>query len=111
MLSLYAQYLAEKTNDRIIETENSFATYRYLDDGITVYIVDIFVLPSIRNSGWASCIADEIVTEAKKRGCIKLLGSVVTSSKNSTVSLKILLAYGMTLDSASNDFIVFRKDI
>lgn len=111
MSSMYSRYITERTNDLIVETEQGFATYRYLNDGKTVYIVDIYVLPDFRKSGMASSMADTIVLEAKLKGAVELLGSVVPSAKNSTDSLKVLLGYGMTLNSASQDFVIFRKDI
>jgi ribosomal protein S18 acetylase RimI-like enzyme len=109
--SLYAQYLKEKTNDQILETEKGFATYRYLDGDKSVYIVDIYVLPEFRKSHAASNLADQIVVEAKQRGAKELLGSVVPSTKGSTQSLKVLLGYGMSLKSSAQDFIVFTKGI
>lgn len=109
-MSMYANYLKEKTSDLILETDKGFATYRYMDEK-TVYIVDLYVLPDFRQSKTASVIADTICNEARQKGCTKMLGSVVPSSKNSTLSLKVLLGYGMTLESATQDFIVFRKDL
>ena len=109
-MSLYSNYLLEKTNDHIIETEKGFATYRFVDEK-TVYIIDLYILPDFRRSHAASLIADNIVSVARGRGCTKLLGSVVPSNKNSSSSLKVLLAYGMSLESSSNDFILFKKDI
>lgn len=108
---MYAQYISERTDDLILETDLGFATYRYLDAGETVYIVDIYIIPEVREKGAASRIADAVVLEAKNRGANKLLGSVVPSMKNSTVSLKVLLGYGMSLQSSANDFILFKKDI
>lgn len=110
-MSLYADYLREKTTDEIIETDIGFATYRYLEEKKTVYIVDIFVVKEKRNHLVASQLADMIVKEAKINGATKLLGSVIPSNKNSTSSLKVLLGYGMTLDSATNDFLLFKKEI
>lgn len=112
-MSLYKNYLLEKTKDKIIETSHAFATYRYLDhQGIkAVYIVDIYVEPDFRNSNVASSISDNIAREASILGCKYLLGSVVPSNKESTSSIRVLLAYGMSLDSSSNDFILFKKDI
>jgi GNAT superfamily N-acetyltransferase len=110
MQSLYAKYLSERSNDLIIESHDSFASYRYVDDK-NVYIVDIFVDPESRRAGEASRLADAICKEAKDRGCIYLLGSVVPSAKNSTKSMRVLLGYGMSLHSASNDFVIFRKDL
>lgn len=112
MASMYAQYLMERTNDFILEIENGWATYRYLDDGQTVYIVDTWVHPDFRRMGLASSMADTIVKEAKDRGCTKLIGSVVPSTKNSTGSiLAFILGYQMKLDSSSNNFIVLSKEI
>jgi len=110
-MSMYADYLKEKTNDQIIETDKGFATYRYLEGQGVVYIVDLYVKPEYRKASVASTMADTIVDLARKKGCVKLLGSVVPSAKNSTDSLRVLLGYGMSLESSSNDFIIFRKDI
>ena len=109
--SLYAKYLKERSSDNILETSNGFATFRYLDGGKSVYIIDIYVLPEHRKSGEAARIADNIVEQARVKGCTELLGSVCPSANGSTISLKVLLGYGMTLKSASNDFVIFTKEI
>jgi predicted GNAT family acetyltransferase len=109
-MSYYADYVHERTNDSVLETEKGFATYRFLDQK-TVYIVDIFVAPKHRKQHAASDLADDVVKIAKDRGCTKLLGSVVPSTKGSTRSLCVLLGYGMTLDSSTNDLILFSKEI
>ncbi len=101
----------ERTNDLIIESDNGFATYRYVNDGRSVYIIDIYSSPDIRRTGTASYFADAICKEAKEKGCTEVLGSVVPSAKGSTLSLQVLLGYGMQLSAASNDFILFRKDL
>jgi len=108
---MYGDYIREHRGDEIVENEKGFATYRFLNEGKTVYIVDIYVHPDFRNSKAASSLADTIVEAAKLQGCVELLGTVVPSAKNSTASLKVLLGYGMSLHSSSNDLIVFRKDI
>ena len=109
-MSMYAEYLKEKTNDEILETEEGFATYRFVNEK-QVYIIDIYVKPGFRYEGHASVMADTIVGLAKQRGCTELLGSVVPTTKKSTDSLWVLLRYGMTLLSSTNDFILFRKEI
>jgi ribosomal protein S18 acetylase RimI-like enzyme len=109
-MSLYADYLKERTHDQIIETDKGFATYRFIDPS-TVYIVDIYVSPDFRHSREASHMADAICEIAKSKGCTKVIGSVVPSTRGSTTSLKVLLGYGMTLQSSTNDFIVFERSI
>lgn len=109
-MSHYADYLRERTTDEIIESQNGFATYRFTDER-TVYIVDLYVAPIARKLKVASQFADQIVSIAKERGCSRLLGSVVPSTRGSNDSLRVLLGYGMRLDSCTNDFILFSKEI
>lgn len=110
MPSFYAQYLEERTDDLIVETDFGFATYRYLDNH-QVYIVDIFIVPDKRRGHLASAIADIIVEAAKARGCTELLGSVVPSAKNSDVSIKALLGYGLKPIGIKDSMVIFKKEI
>lgn len=110
-MSLYAEYIAELGKDKIIESPSGFATYRYLNEGRSVYLIDVYIIPSERKKGAASYFADMIIKEAKERGCTEFLGSVEPSSPGSTISLKVQLAYGMHLHSAANNAIILRKDI
>ncbi len=111
-MSMHSEYLKEHHGDEVVEIEDcGFATYRYLNDRKSVYIVDIYVRPDFRKSNLASMMADQIVEKAKKEGATELLGSVVPTAKNSTDSLKVLLAYGMNLKSSGIDLIIFSKEI
>ncbi len=67
-MSLYAEYLKERTYDEIIETDEGFATYRVIEEGKAVYIVDIYVTPEARKAGLASKLADQIAEIANSRG-------------------------------------------
>lgn len=109
-MSLYKQYVEERTTKAILETTTGFVLYSF-PDPTTVYIEDIYVKLHKRKSREAYGLANQVVDIAKKKGCIKLLGSVVPSAKNSTVSLKFVLGYGMNLDSCTNDFILFSRNI
>lgn len=109
-MSLYGEYLIERTEDRIIETEVGFVTYRFINEK-TAYIIDIFIRPDKRKHGLAALLADMVVVKAKERGCTELLGTVLPTTKAATESLKVLLAYGMTLKGLENGLIVFRKDL
>jgi predicted GNAT family acetyltransferase len=109
-MSLYADYVRERTTDSVLETEFGFAVYRYLNEK-QVYIVDIYIKPDLRKAGKARVIADLICKEAKNKGCVDVIGTVVPSMKNSTESIKVLLGYGMRLEASSNDLIMFKKEI
>ncbi len=110
-MSHYADYLQERTTDSIIEDETGFVSYRFMEDGHAVYIVDIYVAPEFRKKGVAYGFADRIAKEAKEKGCACMIGSVVPSNKGSTESLDVLRAYGMKLVSSGVDILYFRKDI
>ncbi len=110
-MSLFAEYVAERLGDEIIENDKSFVTYRYLNDNKSVYIVDIYVKPEYRKSKIASHLADEVVRIAKGKGATELIGTVSPAANNATDSLKVLLGYGMHLDSANEQVIVFKKEI
>lgn len=110
-MSLYADYLKERTFDEIIEVDEGFATYRYVEEGRSVYIIDIYVRPEYREKGTASEIANRIAEIAKKKGCTSMIGTVQPSAKGSAIGLQVLIGYGMNLHSASNDVIIMRKDI
>jgi len=109
MTSLYGQYIKERLNKDIIETENGFATYYFLND--SCYIENIYVTEDARKSKEATRLADQIAEIAKEKGFKKLCGSVVPSAKGSTESLKVLLAYGFKLDSSVNNFILMVKEL
>lgn len=109
-MSLYAEYLQERTNDGILETDQGFATFRFVDKE-SVYIVDLYVRPDCREKKIATQLADIIVNDAKQRGCKILYGTVNLLTKGADRSLKVLQGYGMRLHSAENNVIVMKKDI
>jgi Acetyltransferase (GNAT) family len=112
-MSMYGDYIKERLNDEIVESEYGFATYRYIDKAIgrAVYIVDIYVNPAFRKSGEAARLADRIVAIAKNYNCTELIGTVSPTSRTATESIKVLLAYGMTLKSSTMDALIFTKNI
>jgi hypothetical protein len=112
-MSMYGDYIKERVNDEIIESEYGFATYRYIDKAVgrAVYIVDIYVKPGFRKGGEAARLADRIVAIAKDNNCQELIGTVSPASRTATESIKVLLAYGMTLKSSTTDALIFTKYI
>jgi len=107
---MYGDYIKEKLGDEIIENNFGFITYRYLNVE-QCYIVDIYVKPQYREGRVATDLANLVLEEAKNFGCKELLGTVVPSSKDSTISLKVLLGYGMKLKQSLDNLIIFGKEI
>lgn len=109
-MSMYADYLQEFSGDNILETEEGFVTWRYVNL-TTVYLVDIYVKPEFRFQDVASKFSEHVVNEAKKEACSEMMGTVYCQAKNPDQSIKVLMAHGMKVKSANNDVIVFVKRI
>lgn len=109
-VSHYAQYIRERTHDHIYEDNFGFITWRYLPTG-EVYIIDLFVPKEFRRDGHAKRFADKVVKEAKEKGSTKLIGTVVPSMKNTTISTLALIGYGMKLEQSGQDLVVYGKEI
>ena len=109
MLSLYGQYINERESFEIIENNCGFASYKIINN--ECYLRDIFVSKDYRKMHVARKLADEISFIAKEKGCIRMYGTVVPSAPGSTLSIKLLLEYGLSLHQSSNDFIVLAKDL
>lgn len=110
-MSLYADYLREVTTDSIIEDGDSFVTYRYINDGKTVYVIDIFVSSACKTPFKMSKLVDIIVEEAKEKGCKELMGAIFPSNPHASTVMRKHLAYGMRIHSASENIIVLKKAI
>lgn len=108
-MSLYSEYVKERLNKEVIENENGFATYLFMDDG--VYVEEIFVRKEYRNKGIAKEMLDQISVIAKNKGYKKMIGSVVPSTNGATHSLQAAFAYGFKLDSCRQGIIVYTKEI
>ncbi len=109
MASLYAEYIKERLNGHMYETEQGFASYFIKND--MCLIEDIYVKPEFRRLGLAVEFGNKIEGIAREHGCKWLMGKVVPSAKNSTVSLQGMLAAGYQLASSSHDLIIFKKEI
>lgn len=113
-MSHHADYIRERLGKLVHERSEGFAVYWYLTHprwGECVYLEDIYVAPEYRKSGVGAQMADEIAEEARGRGVFTMLGSVNPNANFATTSLKVLLAYGMTLDGIEDGLVMFSKDI
>ena len=108
-MSLFAEYKKERENAIVVEDKNGFAVAKV--EGEYMYIVDIYVIPKLRQSDIASKYADRIAEIAKKKGIKKLLGSVDPRANGSTTSLKVVLGYGFKLLCVEGPMIYFEKEI
>ena len=108
-MSLYAEYCLEREGKIVLEDDKGFVSYVTSND--TIYIVDIFVRPEHRKSGHAARLADSVIEKEKGKGFKYLLGSVDPRLESATNSMKVLLAYGMSVQSIEPPLIYFIKEI
>lgn len=103
MMSLYSQYIAERTSFSLIEKPHGFLTYEL--NGDTCFVADIFVIKESRKSGLAMEMCEEMAVIAREFRCKHIVGHVDTTSKTATDSLKFLLAVGMNVLKIEGNFL------
>lgn len=109
-MSLYAEYIQEREEKEIIESDKGFATFKTFDNG-ECYLQDLYVIPSERQTGLATQMTDKIVDIARERGCKLLVGSVCVDDKYATRNMKVFLSYGMQIYKNTGSMIFLKKDI
>lgn len=109
-MSLYKDYIKEREDKDIVESDNGFATFKMFENK-ECYLQDLYVVPSHRQSGLATEMADQIVEIAKENGCDTLIGSVCSTDKHATRNMKIFLAYGMQIYKTVGTIIFLKKKI
>jgi hypothetical protein len=110
-MSHYGNYIKEIHNIDIIEDDKGFASYEFLEDGVSCYIRDIYIAPEYRSTKAALSYALQITEIAKNKGCNRLIGSVDPLSKTSSDSVKTLFGFGMSLLNIHGPLIYFVKEI
>src|SRR5271166_5628584 len=109
MSEMYADYLEEFSIKHMFYNDKGFAIYEIT--GQDCYIQEIYVKPEFRDCKVAKDLQVEVTKIAKGKGCTRLLGSVVPSVKQSSMSMAMLLKDGFKLDSSTINFIVVSKQI
>lgn len=109
-MSLYADYVKERTGRSVIENDDGFVVYYDLGSD-SVFIEDMFVSKDKRRSKIGSSMADLIVKDAISRGKKMILCSVDPRANNSTDSIKIIMAYGFKLYCTNGPMILLKLDL
>lgn len=107
-LSLYADYIKERENFKIIETDYAFVSFKFFDG--ECYIRDVYVKPEYRKQGVASQLVDAIAALAKDK-CKYLTTSVSPIANGSQDSLNACIAYGFKLLRSDNQLIYLIKEL
>ena len=109
-MSMYADYIKERTNDKILESDEGFVTYRLLNEN-QVFIVDLYIRPEFRRLRKATSMADMVCNWAHHAGCTEVLATVCTNAKGCDVSRKSIESYGMKLVQTIGQVELYAKEI
>jgi GNAT superfamily N-acetyltransferase len=108
-MSLFSEYIKEKLDKNTIEDERGFITYFFTDKGCVAE--DLYVKPDFRRQGVATELVDAVFAIAKEKGCKKVFTGTIPTAKDSTESIKFILAYGFKLSDSTHNYIMFSKEI
>lgn len=108
-MSLWAEYVSERLNWSVIESEDSFVAYSFSPP--VVKIEDIYVRPHLRKTHVATKLLDEVVEIAKAQPDINVLWTQVWAGEESDRSLKACLRYGFKVLTTDSGRIILGKDI
>ena len=109
-MSLFADYIKERENKNIIESDNGFATYSIYDNG-ECYVQDIFVRSDMRGSKLAASMTNQIAEIARNSDCHTLIGSADINDKNCSKNIKSMIEYGMIVYKTVGTIIFLKKDL
>jgi hypothetical protein len=111
MMSHYANYIKEKDGIETIETPVGFITYKFLDDGKTVYIFDCYIRPESRGKKMCKNFVTIVEWKAKNRGYTTNLTSVQIIIPNASKNIKTYLGYGYQIIDAKDGVVYLSKEI
>lgn len=107
--NIYLQYRRERENVESIEVEGAFIVYKFLPQ--YCYIVDVYCIAELRESGISYELADKVENVAKQRGYTKMLGSVDTTAINPETGLKACFKQGYKILRLEGSMIWLHKEI
>lgn len=107
--SLYGQYIKERLNKNIIETDYGFVTYSFTPDGI--YAEDLYISPAFRKSKLAADFHEQLVQIAKEKSLKYIYSSILIGTPNCDKNLSLLMKNGAKIHSTSNNMIYLSKEI
>lgn len=112
--SLYSKYLKEKDGIDTLETDKGLVTFiQQGENGQEFYVVDVYVLPEFRRTGYGTYLGELMQTKAIEMGAKYLLGAVEVDNEGYSRSRLSLESFGYELITYDeNDRIeYYRKEL
>jgi hypothetical protein len=108
-MSLYSDYLKERENAEVIESENGFLSYQIF--GTECFLKDVFVSKEHRHLGEVRGLVGRLEVLAKAAGCKLISATICPATNGATDSLHAALHTGFKLYSADLNRVVIVKEI
>lgn len=107
MASLYAQYIKERCDQDIYETETGFIAYSMHESpiGKQLFVHDMYITPTNRRSGEARKLVFYLMDFARQHGCTHAMTTVDVSTKTATDAMKFQISVGMNLYKTEGNLI------
>lgn len=107
--TLYAKYILERENTKIIENAHGFLTYKIL--GTEALIVNLYVDPKSRKSGVCGDLINILETTAQKIGCEFISGSIQLFDPGRNTTMQAALKLGFSIEGANQQSIFIVRKI
>jgi GNAT superfamily N-acetyltransferase len=106
-MNLYKQYLSEINGNRnTVFDDNYFINYAICGDEL--FIEDMYVVPSLRGSGFATKVLTDLYEIGKINGC-KVITS--TSKQDRIEAIRFQLKNGFKILKIDNDVLYFVREL
>lgn len=93
-MSLFGDYVKERTTKSILEDDISFAVFSFPDSDSTLFIEDFFVDLKWRKQNKGRVLFGKLLEEGRRRGAVNIACAVDPEAKNALDSVKAVLAVG-----------------
>lgn len=107
-MELFDEYMAEREGATVLRNEDGFLSFRI--EGDECLILNFYVCPQKRRQLSSFCLLEDLLDRVRLSKCRWLSACVFIYTRNSTESLKAILAFGLKAVKAENGCITFIKE-
>lgn len=107
--SLYAKYISERQEGKILEDSFGFVAYRII--GPECFIIEMYISPESRKSGMARSLVSKLESIAKEHGSTHITGNIHLDDKGASNTLISALMIGFKVVSANAGVLLIAKEL
>ncbi len=107
--TLYAKYILEREDAKIIENADGFLTYRIV--GNEAFIINLYVNSAVRKKGVCQELVSILEETAIKQRCEYITGFIQLNDPGRNITMQAALKIGFEIGSATPQSILIIKKI